>query len=100
MTSYPEGTDVNSIASSGSVGGQRRGDGVPAVVSAVPSAAGHEFGADGVRHPVADGGAAIKRIHPVFLQAGQLGCGQRRPRRRCRQRRAALPVQSHAGRLQ
>ena len=56
--------------------------------------AGHEFGADGVRHSVAAGRATNKRIHAVFLPAG---VGQRRRRR---QRRAARPVQSHAGRLQ
>ena len=55
---------------------------------------GHEFGADGVRHPVAAGRATNKRIHAVFLPAG---VGQRRRRR---QRGAARTVQSHAGRLQ
>ena len=57
--------------------------------------AGHEFGADGVRHSVAAGRATNKRIHAVFLPAG---VGQLSRRRR--QRRAARTVQSHAGRLQ
>ena len=56
--------------------------------------AGHEFGADGVRYPVAAGRATNKRILAVFLQAGVGQRGQRR-----RQRRAARPIQSHACRL-